>query len=736
MPAFGCVGEPGRGDHWDSLEIGFTMADAENKDQSTAPSGATKPVWSAGKRRSIYGSNTAILVIAAVLVVIFVDWLSVRFNYSKDCTTGGIYSLSPKTLDLLKLVDKTGKKYYLVNEFPTSLDADPGERSQGLKIQRLIREYANASSHVVPYKPATLNALKRKIRKRFGGQFHSYRKAVDAFSPLAAELVNFSQVEAKKFDAVENNPAVAVTNDQSQNFATLQMSFSHSAGIPRVIARLQRKVAAARKNPLPDWPTLTHSLASNLNSIQEQFADLTKKNVIAAFSPLVQKILRKDAAAFKLQAAKLTTYTATLGSLKPVKSGNVLSELHADSLIVLGPQSVKVLHRDALFVPQGNPGQGALRYTFQGEQAVNSALLAMTEKHRTKVVFVSVNSMNLISAGGPFSAAAKMLRQNNFKVYQWSPGPGGNPQAPTASENPPAIGKGVIWIILDLPPSGQMAQMGAMMYTMMEQKISQQLAEGGNALFLLSAMPPQLMMMTQGQIPYKSILAAYGIRLRSTYQVVQRVPVRGGHHLDIPQIQIASYPNTIITKPIESLAAMFAGTQGQDGSFILSPTYVGLMAPQPKAAAAKIFLQTSVSPDVFGQTQPAAPNAAFNPSADLKAPVPLGVMAQKGTGRVIAIGNVMFITDGLINAATPAIANGELTMISNFPGNAELFMNSIYWLAHQSHLIAASPRATVALRIKRMSGSEEVFVRLSSFAMPAILAIAIGLMVFVARRRI
>ena len=111
-------------------------------------------------------------------------------------------------------------------------------------------------------------------------------------------------------------------------------------------------------------------------------------------------------------------------------------------------------------------------------------------------------------------------------------------------------------------------------------------------------------------------------------------------------------------------------------------------------------------------------------------------MAQKGATRVVAIGNVMFVTDDLLNSATPAISNGSLTMISNFPGNAELFMNSIYWLAHQSHLIAASPRATVALRIKRMSNTEEAFVRLSSFAMPAILAIAVGLIVFVARRRL
>jgi hypothetical protein len=711
------------------------MTQADKKDQAANPV-PVKPVWNAGKRRSIYGSNTAVLVIAAVLVVVFIDWLSVRFNYSKDCTTGGIYSLSPKTLDLLKLVNKSGKKFYLVNEFPTSLDADPGERSQGLKIQRLIREYADASSRMMQYKPATLNELKRKIRKRFGGEFNSYRQAADQFTPLAAELLKFSTAEAKKINALENNPATATTSDQAQNFETLQLSFSHSSGVPRVITRLQRKIAAARKNPLPDWPALTSSMAADLTSIQQQFAALSKKNILSAFSPLVQQLLKKDATEFKAQSKKLALYTAKLTSLKPVKSGNVLRELRADSLIVIGPKTVKVLRRNQLFVPQGAPGQGSTQYTFQGEQAVNSALLAMTEKHRTKVVFVSVNSMNLISAGGPFSAAAKMLRENNFKVYQWSPGPGGNPQSPTASENPPAIGKGVIWVVLDLPPSGQMAQMGSMMYTMLEQKISQQLAEGGNTMFLLSAMPPQMMMMTQGQIPYKSILAGYGIRLRSTYQVVQRMAVQGGHHIDAPQIQIASYPNTVITKSIQSLAAMLAGTQGQDGSFILSPTYVGTVAPQPKGVHARIFLQTSASPNVFGQTQPAAPNAAFNPSTDLKSPIPLGVMANKGSSRVVAVGNVMFITDGLINAASPAIANGALTMISNFPGNAELFMNSIYWLAHQSHLIAASPRATVALRIKRMSGAEEAFVRLSSFAMPAILAIAIGLIVFVARRRI
>ena len=712
------------------------MTESENKvTPATAPA-AGKPTWNAGKRRSIYGSNTVLLVIAAVLVVIFVDWLSVRFNYARDCTTGGIYSLSPKTLDLLKLVDKSGKQFYLVNEFPTSLDADPEEQIQGMKIQRLIREYTNASRHVAQYQPATLNALKRKIRKRFGGAFGDYRKAVDQFQPLAARLLAFSKAEAKKIDALQNNPAVATNNNEGQNFATLQLTFSRSAGFPRIIAHLQRKVAATRKNPLPDWPTLTKSLAANMESIEQQFEALSKKNVIAAFSPLVQALLKKDAVAFKDQAKRLSAYVDVLKNLKPVKSGNVLKNLRADSLIVIGPTTVKVLRRDQLFLPQGNSGQGKLRYIFQGEQAVNSALLAMTEKHRTKVVFVSVNPMNLISVGGPLTAAAKMLRENNFEVYQWSPGPGGNPQAPTAGENPPAIGKGVIWVILDLPPSGQMAQIGGMMYSMLEQKINQQLAQGGNAMFLLSAMPQQEMMMTQGQIPFKAMLAGYGIRLRNTYQVMQRVAVRGGHHMDVPEIQISTYPDTIITKSMESLETTLAGTQGQDGSFILSPTYVGMMSPLPKGVHAQLLLQTSHSSDVFAQTQPAAPNAPFNPLTDLKSPVPLGVMATKGTQRVVAIGNMLFATDGLMNAASPTVANGQLTMISNFPGNAELLMNSIYWLAHQSHLIAASPRATVALRIKRMSGGEEAVVRMSSFVMPALLVIAIGLMVFVARRRI
>ena len=72
--------------------------------------------------------------------------------------------------------------------------------------------------------------------------------------------------------------------------------------------------------------------------------------------------------------------------------------------------------------------------------------------------------------------------------------------------------------------------------------------------------------------------------------------------------------------------------------------------------------------------------------------------------------------------------------VYNYPGNAELFVNAMYWLAHDSHLIAVSPRATVALRIARMGSGEETMVRLWSFIGPACLVIVAGFVVFLVRR--
>ncbi len=680
-----------------------------------------------------YGPNTVILVLAMVAIVGLVDWLSVKYNYTRDCTTGGIYSLSPRTKNLLKELDKTGGKYQIVSLYPGDASADQTEYEQGLKVGQLIHEYTRASSHIRQFKPRSHAALLRALRSRFGNSFAPYKSLVGEFPALADELNAFFKTQGGSIKPLETNPAAAKNQSQAQNFAQLADFIRHD--MARTLRHLNKSVKQATTSTLPDWPGLTTAMAHTLGRARQNLLFITDSANYSQYGPAVQAWLKIHALAFKKPLAQITAYIAKLHALKPVKSGQVLADLSADCIVLMGPHNIKVLHRSRIFVPEGGSLGGKPQYLFKGEQAINAALLGMVHKQKSKVVFVSIDPDTLITGQGPFSGIARELRWNNFKVYEWSPMPA-NPQMQQPPAPPPAIGKGVIWVIIDLPPGGQQGMMAGMMYAALQGQIKRQLAQGGNALFLLGNMPQQLLMATQGQIPFKPTLADYGVRLRSTYMIVQRTQVSRHRWLGLPRFSISSYPKSVITDPIQSLTSHFEGILPQGDLFLMAPTWVGLLKHLPAGVSARVILQSPARASVWATSTNGLPSGTFDPATDIKSPIPMGVMAQKAASRIVVIDSPLLVQNAILQAGGLTLAGGQPTFIAAYPGNQQLFMNSIYWLAHQSHLIAVSPRATVALRISDMKPAEEFTARLFSFIGPAFLAIVAGFSVYLVRRRV
>jgi hypothetical protein len=676
-----------------------------------------------------YGSNTAILVGAVVVVVGLVDWLTARFNVRKDCTTGGIYSLAPRTHRLLRLVQRGGKTYYLVNLFPTGPQADPLEQARGARVRQLIQEYMWACPRVKAYQPRSHRALMQQLRRRIGNQFHGYRASLLKSAAQAAQIQAFLKTQATAITALAGQAAIKGNRSQEVNYAVLVDAFSQN--MPQLLGQARRRLVRKMRATLPDWPSLVKLWREALDNVHANLVTAAAKGFRARFSPALQRWLAQRRTAMRKEAKIIGQYEAELKALKPVKSGGTLRRLRADCLLVMGPHRVKVIAASTLFVPRKSVS-GRVRYLFEGEEAVDAALLSLMQKHRPKVVFVSIDPENLISAGGPLSHIARRLRRGNFRVYQWSP-QSPNPQMPQAGP-PPASGKGVIWVVVDLPASGPQAMYGLMPYGPLEQQINKHLAAGGDALFLVGAASPQMMMSMQGQIPFKSTLAGYGIRLRSLYTVVQRQQVEPGAYVAAPQFTVSSYPATVISKPIQSLRSIFVSYPVQNGAYLMAPTVLAPMSTPPKGVTAQVLVRSPDSPSVWATTQ--TQKATFDPSADLPAPVPVAAMAQKGASRVVAIGNPLFVANDLLESGQLSFSGGQPVVVASFPGNAELFMNSIYWLAHEANLIAAGPRATVAMRIARLSPSTDTLVRLISFIGPALLAVACGLMVFLKRRKV
>jgi hypothetical protein len=700
-----------------------------------------QPAANALQRRWFYGANTVILITAVVFVVGLIDWLTTKYNVAHDCTTGGIFTLSPQTLGLLKQLNQTGQTFYLVNQF-SALGDDDAQSSQALQVQQLIQEYTVASDHVREFAPTNREDLMVELHKRFGNQYAPYLNALEKFGPATQNLNQFLSTLVKPLDAFMNDPTAQGTDQQADALTVLDAVFSQK--MPDDLDQGQKQINDEIKKTLPDWPGLVQNVIGSLRDIQQNLQMLSQPDFATHFSPVVQKWIKTNSRAFQRQTDALTAYIDLLQGLKPAQSSAVLQEIQesdANHLLVMGPDDVKIVEQGDLFITSGNPAANGAQqqYTFDGEQAVNAALLSLIQKQKTKVVFVSLNPQGYTGDGQPFSDAADLLRQNNFDVYEWSPA-GSSPDSPQGAGPPPAIGKGVVWIVLDLP-AGQMAMMDPSLNQQFLSAIQQHLAAGGNALFLAGAMPAEMLMNTQGVDPFAGFLANYGIDLKSSYNVVQKQTASdnssdGSQEYLVPDLQFSTYPDTPITAPLQSLQTMFFGLPQQDGTFWLGPTVVDPISPAPQDTHVQVIVNTPTSADIWAQPSGNPTPATFDATADLKSPISMGVMAQQGSTRIVALGNALFADHDGLEQSMPVQIDDSMVIVNAYPGNAELLLNSIYWLSGQQYLIGVSPRATIAMRIKDMSSQAQAIVRLGSFFGPAILSIAAGLLVYLVRRRI
>ncbi|HMD55640.1 MAG TPA: hypothetical protein VKJ65_13920, partial [Phycisphaerae bacterium] len=366
----------------------------------------------ADQRRWLYGSNTAILVIAVVLVVGIIDWLTAKYNYAHDCTTGGIFTLSPQTLGLLKQIDQSGQTFYLVNQF-APLGDDETENAQAVQLQQLIQEYTRASDHVREFTPTSREDLMVELRKRFGDQYQPYRAALEKFSSVSTSLKENLAPMTKSLDVLMNDPAAAANDQQAEALALLDGVVSQN--IPNDLDQCQKQINDEMKKTLPDWPGLVQNVVTTLQNDQQNLQQINKSDVVARFAPEVQKWIKANSAALQKQSDALTAYLNLLQTIKPAQSGSVLQEIQESDenrLLIMGPGDVKVVDQDGMFVNAGNPSpnDAPVQYTFKGEQAVNAALLGLIQKQQTKVVFVSLDPQGYTGESQPFSNAADLLR--------------------------------------------------------------------------------------------------------------------------------------------------------------------------------------------------------------------------------------------------------------------------------------------------------------------------------------
>jgi hypothetical protein len=200
----------------------------------------------------------------------------------------------------------------------------------------------------------------------------------------------------------------------------------------------------------------------------------------------------------------------------------------------------------------------------------------------------------------------------------------------------------------------------------------------------------------------------------------------------MPVMPKAALPEGVTVQPILTLPT------GAD--YWADTTAMEAMRGEAKRDEAEDLIPTAERPVVLAAavTRELAPDQAAKSEPGAEAPgEQTGArrenVADRSRGRLGKIQKVVFFGDGDFAADRVAFYR---TMFGQqlFPGNAELFLNSLLWVAGTEHLITVSPEALEARRIGDLGGWT-LPLRILIIAGLPLAAGIVGLIVYILRRR-
>lgn len=695
-----------------------------------------------------YGLNvllvSLIVVVLAVLLIATVQ--SKKVNVRLDTTTAGLYSLKPQTLNIIK---NNSQDIRIVSLYTRAKDAKAYEQ-QGRQedeldevtpVADLLDEYQRKGNKITvevidPVAQATrVDQLVEEVTQRYGGEIQKYKQITLDYPKVIEQITQLSSAEVEKVKAL---PVADVKDPDLAD--TLNLTWVTIQGFPRFLDRTKESVDRRLQQKIPDYKGAVDAIDQGMGMLSQMAGQILgsfdKQKEDQKVPEAIRKYMVDSRPAYqqvKDLSDGLEKRIKELGELKLDELKQSLRQ--QDTILVMGESEMRVITKDKVWQepeaarnvdPDVTP-----QPRFAGEQQVTSAILAVTRKERPKVAFVRAGGAplttegNPFQRGGPFSDIAQRLRDYNFEVVEkdltgmWamqsrmqrSPFP--QPEEPTDEQI-----KDAVWVVVGLP--GGQSPMGGPPPTI-GVKVAEHVKNGGSVLILGEP---------RGE-DFAEALGDYGIKLRTDAAAVHE-PVGGvSRSADmVEQAQrnpfifvIQNYGDHFLTNPINSL----------DG--VVLPMLLVETQAKPGIKSSKLLPVPQVL-KVWGETamdQALQDGKVEKNPGDVEPPLWSGAAAERedGKGRVVVIGSVQFAMNHIVN-----LPHEEYLprYVVRFPGNAELFCNSVLWLAKMEPMIAISPAAMQQPRVKQISNGALNVWRVLLFAGLPLAVLASGALVYNARR--
>ncbi len=527
----------------------------------------------------------------------------------------------------------------------------------------------------------------------------------------------------QNYDAPEPVRAMLGTIYDQRSKLIVAMATEAEANIAAANTEYQiRTVTRLRSNVV--W------MARSLQKSREKLQQALK--VLSSPDPLSESFFRqaKDGTLFAPADKTVKALCDQAEKLPKIEAASLAGDLRKDNIIIIdvGGKN-KIIDFDQVWTPRnvtpGAPGKDDSPRAFNGDTAIASAILAKTSKPFATVwltYFEIPSAQRNPEALAPlspeqFRTLTQRLEESNFVVKRWNMA---EPKPALAADDPQAQ------VLLILPPPSGPADpnnMDTRFGPAQVAKLKEAIDSGVGAIFMGMFMQPRSTMYGMEPMSPAYMLNDYlrenwGVEVKSEFLVIPAVtdpsdPQRFKVGLQrINYTPLNEYSDHPIVKQLQGQRTLWQGIcpLGQVPAKVPNVVVEPLLAAPAKwtdtwatarlGELVKLFRSTDGSqiwPD-YSQGDMRTPfpvalaawrttaKAQSRPAAS-KAPA-----ASDASGRIVVLGLTLGLIDGYLDQELGIIdARGLADRAPPPRANADLVINSVYWLIGQQNYIAAGP---------------------------------------------
>lgn len=694
------------------------------------------------RNRLIIGGNVALAILIVGALVVFVNFLTARLAPPAfDCTRLGQFSISSRTV---KLLEGLSEPVILTAMYRVSEEEEPQQKQQAQeqkrRVEDLLRRYADISSKISfqmidPVKDtAAKTKLVRRLVDKYSGQMVKHKELVKNFSDLANKIKALLEREQAEIEKLIDTYS---TMKDDRNIRQIRFWFYETQ--EAMGTTIDQINALTAEGDVPQYSEATRQIRTHYESVSSNLSKVG--GYLSVTASKIQGLDEKDAARLRDTPQRyqelidqLNKEVKVADGLPPLELEKIyrqIKQTRAKTILVETDTAAKVLPFGKIWVFSEKIRIDEKRkYDFTGETAISSAILALTSKEKTAVVFVHAGPPSPIKPGfaqmrrtpAKYRLAKNKLEELNFVVEDWDI---------RIKDTPPEIEevKRNVYVIMPPPPPAQPQPGRPPTPSGYEQKhidiIEKQLIDKGERMMFLARFSPLMM----GVYPFTDLLSKkFGLKIEPDRLVIRSRPMKDKLVLASLGMGIQTYESHAITEPIQSLNTTF-----------MWPVPITINATLPEAVTVAPLVH--IGPELancwaesnLGSLRKFVDKDEF----DTAPPFDLVVAVENSkTGlKAVVFSDDQFVTDESVYRTVVVATGGGLAYMLANPGSLELFANCAFWLNDNENMIAVGPRQDEVPRIEHISEGGMFAWKVFLWIIWPLAALAAGGVVHLVRRK-